>query len=140
MCLKKVVEPSKEYLYFIFRVFVGGMFAYHGAQKLGFLTSFVAAGFAPFGQAWLGTVVAYVELLAGLAILLGLFTRPAAFSGAVVMVSAYFIAHSPTVLWDPLSGKGEMAMLYFAGFLALVAYGAGKWSLEKALFKKELLW
>lgn len=140
MCFKKWIEPSREYLYFVFRVFAGSMFAYHGAQKLGFLTSFVATGFAPFGQAWLGTFVAYVELLAGLAILFGFLTRLAALGGAVDMVFAYFIAHSPSVLWNPLSGKGELAMLYFGAFLVLLAYGAGKWSLEKTFFKKELLW
>jgi len=64
MCFKKFVEPSKEYLYFIFRVIVGGMFAFHGAQKLAYFQSFV--GIWPiFGSSVVGTLVAYAELLIG---------------------------------------------------------------------------
>ena len=70
----------------------------------------------------------------------GFLTRLSALGGAVVMVSAYFIAHKPEVWFNPLSGRGELALLYLAAFLALIAYGPGKWSLEKKLVKKELLW
>jgi putative oxidoreductase len=52
------------------------------------------------------------------------------------MVYAYLMVHASHG-WMPIANKGELALLYLSGFLVLIAYGAKKWSLERALFKKE---
>ena len=65
-----------------------------------------------------------------------MFTRLAAAVSAIEMVIAYFKVHAPNGL-IPLVNQGELALLYFVAFLVLMVYGAGKWSLEKALMKKE---
>ena len=78
-----------------------------------------------------------IEFFGGLALAVGLFTRLAALGGLATMISAYFIAHFPNG-WVPIMNKGELAVLYFAAFLILIIYGAGKFSLERALFKKEI--
>ena len=125
---------NKDYFYFVFRVFVGLLFLQHGFQKIFGMFGGVGGNTVPlmslFGAAGL------IELIAGIAITLGLFTRLAAAASAIEMVVAYFIVHVPNGL-IPLVNQGELALLYFAAFLPLAAYGAGKWSLEKALMKKE---
>ena len=125
---------NKDYFYFVFRVFVGLLFLQHGLQKIFGMFGGVGGNTVPlmslFGAAGL------IELIAGIAITLGLFTRLAAAASAIEMVVAYFIVHVPNGL-IPLVNQGELALLYFASFLVLILYGAGKWSLEKALMKKE---
>ena len=78
-----------------------------------------------------------IEFLGGIAITLGLFTRLAAFIAGIEMLVAYFMAHIPNGA-VPLLNQGELALLYFASFLVITVYGAGKWSLEKAIMKKEV--
>ena len=125
---------NKDYFYFVFRVLVGLLFLQHGLQKLfgmfGGLGGNSAELFSLMGLAGL------IELLGGLAITLGLFVRLAAFVAALEMIIAYFMAHAPNGL-IPLVNKGELALLYVAAFLVIMAFGSRKWSLEKAIFKKE---
>ena len=125
---------NKDYFYFVFRVFVGLLFLQHGLQKIFGMFGGVGGNTVPlmslFGAAGL------IELIAGIAIALGLFTRLAAVVSAIEMLVAYFMVHAPNGL-IPLVNQGELALLYVASFLVLMAYGAGKWSLEKAIMKKE---
>ena len=126
---------NKDYFYFVFRVFVGLLFLQHGLQKLfgmfGGLGGQAAELFSLMGLA--GTI----ELLGGLAIALGLFVRLAAFVAALEMLIAYFMIHVPQGL-IPFVNQGELALLYVASFLAIMAFGSRKWSLEKAILKKEV--
>ena len=128
MCEKYI---NKDYAYFIFRVLVGLLFLQHGLQKLlGMFGGKSAELFSIMGLAGI------IEFLAGISIALGLFARFGAFFAALQMAVAYFMAHAPKGL-IPMLNMGELALLYFAAFLAIMAFGAGKWSLEKAIFKKE---
>jgi len=126
---------NKDYFYFVFRVLVGLLFLQHGLQKLfgmfGGLGGNSAELFSMMGLA------GSIELLGGLAIALGLFVRLAAFVAALEMLIAYFMIHVPQGL-IPFVNKGELALLYVAVFLVIMAFGARKWSLEKALMKKEV--
>src|SRR3989338_7137844 len=126
---------NKDYFYLVFRVFVGLLFLQHGLQKVFGMFGGIGGNTVPlmslFGAAGL------IELIAGIAITLGLFTRLAAAASAIEMVVAYFIVHVPNGL-IPLVNQGELALLYFASFLVLMVYGAGKWSLEKTFTKKEV--
>lgn len=124
--------------YVIFRVIVGMLLFFHGLQKFGAFGDMDVAGFAgmfglPFFVAWL---VAFVELVGGFGILVGLFTRLSALGGAVIMLGAMIIAHFPQGIY-PLGNGSEVAFLNLAAFLVLLVWGAGKWSLEKAVMKKE---
>jgi len=128
---------NKDYFYFVFRIFVGLLFLQHGLQKLfgafGGLTGDGQAVelFSLFGLAGI------IELLGGIAITVGFFSRLAAFIAGIEMVIAYFMVHVPQGL-IPFVNKGELALLYFAAFLVIIAFGARKWSLEKVIFKKEI--
>lgn len=76
----KLIERYSDYLYFVFRVFVGLLFFQHGAQKLfGWFGGNAVELLGLMGLAGL------IESVGGLAIALGLFTRPFAFAGALEM-------------------------------------------------------
>ena len=126
---------NKDYLYFVFRVLVGLLFLQHGLQKLfgmfGGLGGQTAELFSLMGLAGI------IELLGGIAIALGFFARLAAFIASIELIIAYFMIHVPQGL-IPFVNQGELALLYVAAFLVIMAFGARKWSLEKAVLKKEV--
>ena len=126
---------NKDYFYFVFRVFVGLLFLQHGLQKL--FGAFGGIGGQPVELISLFGLAGIIETFGGIAIALGLFTRLVAFVTAIEMAVAYFMVHIP-IGAVPLLNQGEPALLYFASFLVIMVYGAGKWSLEKALMKKEV--
>jgi putative oxidoreductase len=113
----------------ILRIMVGLLFLEHGTQKLlGFPPS-PNLGPALFSLSGLQGVI---ELLGGLLILAGLFTRPVAFVLCGDMAVAYFMAHAPKSFFPMLNG-GDAAILYCFVFLYLVFAGAGAWSVDEAL-------
>ena len=117
--------------YFVFRLLVGLLFAVHGAQKFGIIGDGSISGFAE-GMGvplFLAIIAGLIELVGGLAIALGVFTRHAAFLGTIVMVVAYILAHMPKGIL-PWSNGGEKVLLYIAAFLALIAKGKGKYSIK----------
>lgn len=116
-------------MYFVFRLLVGLMFFLHGWSKF--------FGATPLPLASLMGVAGVVELLVGLGVFFGFFTRLAAVGGAIQMLVAFFKVHAPLGI-NPLANGGELALLFFAAFLVLAVYGAGKWSLEMAWLKKEM--
>src|SRR3989344_892173 len=124
----------QDYFYFLFRVVVGVLFLQHGGQKL--FGWFGGLGGNPAELISLMGLAGVIEFFGGLAIVLGLFTRLAAVITAAEMIIAYFMVHLPQGQ-IPLLNQGEPALLFFVSFLVLLAYGAGKWSLGKILFKKE---
>lgn len=130
--------PNKfqEYFYFAFRVLVGLFFLQHGGQKL--FGWFGGLGGNPVELVSLMGLAGIIEFFGGLAILLGIFTRLAALISAAEMIVALFMAHFQQG-YVLIKNGGEPAALFFASFLVLLAYGAGRWNLGKMLFKKEIL-
>jgi putative oxidoreductase len=76
---------------------------------------------------WAGAI----ELVGGILVLIGLFTRPAAFILSGEMAFAYFIGHAPKGFY-PLTNGGEAAVLFCFIFLYIAAAGAGPWSVDAA--------
>jgi putative oxidoreductase len=137
---KKCNEKYGDYAYFVFRVLVGLLFLQHGLQKLfGYLGGMDGAGQVA-GIVSLMGLAGIIEVVVGLAVTFGLFTRLAGAGGALFMLVAYFMVHWPKG-WIPFNSPpgngGELALLYLAAFLVLKIHGAGKWSLEQAWLKKE---
>ena len=71
-----------------------------------------------------------LELLGGVLIAVGLFTRAAAFVCAGEMAIAYWMFHAPNGFW-PIVNQGQPAVLYCFIFLFLWGNGAGPWSLDR---------
>lgn len=71
-----------------------------------------------------------IETFGGLLILIGLFTRPAAFILSGEMAVAYFQFHFPQSYWPTVNG-GVAAVLYCFVWLYFSSAGAGPWSLDR---------
>ena len=71
-----------------------------------------------------------LELIGGVMLIIGLFTRPVAFVLSGMTAVAYFYAHAPRGLYPILNG-GELAVLYCFVFLYLAAAGGGAWSVDR---------
>ncbi|HQC45888.1 MAG TPA: DoxX family protein [Myxococcota bacterium] len=112
----------------IFRIVIGLMFALHGTSKL-FNWPATKMGAIPTGTwpYWYGGVI---ELVVGLLVLLGLFTRLAALLGSGEMAFAYFTEHQPQGLL-PIQNGGELAVLYCFSFLLIAFAGAGAWAVQR---------
>jgi putative oxidoreductase len=135
------LKKYQDQFYFGFRVIIGLLFFLHGASKFGIIGDGNVAGFATAMSLpiWIAYLVAGVELLGGLGILTGFFTRLSAGGGAVVMVGAIVMAHVPKSIPGLIAKGGpEVALLYLAAFLILMQSGSRKWSLEKELLGKEI--
>ena len=130
--LLKFLDNKTGYLYLVFRIFVGLLFAQHGFQKVFGLMGGEALPI--FSFFWFS---GFIELVAGLLVAFGLFTRVSAIISTLEMVIAYFMVHVSKAFF-PINNGGELALMYFASFLIISAYGAQKWSLEKLLIKKEI--
>jgi putative oxidoreductase len=124
-------KQNKEYLYLTFRVLIGIGFLLHGGQKLfGWFGSNKVELISLMGLAGV------IEVIAGTLLILGLFTRISSIFGILVMIGAWIQVHIPRGI-NPLTNGGEKAMLYFAAFLVLIAYGSGKYSLDKMIQKNK---
>ncbi|MGH6903840.1 MAG: DoxX family protein [Geminicoccaceae bacterium] len=117
----------------ILRIVAALIFMEHGTQKLlGFPPS-DSPGPALFSLMGLAGVL---ELVGGVLLLLGLFTRPVAFILSGQMAVAYWMAHAPQSFYPVLNG-GDAAILYCFVFLYLAAAGGGAWSLDNAIRSKD---
>lgn len=110
----------------------GLLFVEHALSKFfGFPTAFPVPGPLPPLLLAAGTI----ELVAGVLITFGLFTRTAAFIASGEMAIAYFMQHAPKSFW-PLANGGEGAILFCFAFLYLVFAGPGPWSVDAMLGRK----
>ena len=110
------------------RIVTGLLFLEHGTQKF---LSFPAGERAGSGLALdgLGSYAGLIEIVTGLLIVLGLFTRPAAFIASGTMAVAYWYAHAPQGFF-PVNNGGDAAILYCFVFLYLVFAGPGAFSVD----------
>ncbi len=129
------MTPAKwsPYLLSILRIMSGLLFLEHGSSKLlGYPPSAMPShgAFQLFSLMGLSGVL---ELVGGILLAIGLFTRITAFILSGEMAFAYFIAHAPKGFF-PMSGGGnggELAVLYCFVFLYLSATGGGLWSIDR---------
>jgi putative oxidoreductase len=112
----------------VLRIVAGLLFLEHGTGKLlGFPHGLPYIDQMPAGLLYFtGTM----ELVGGVLITIGLFTRPVAFVLAGFMAVAYFMAHFPMSFF-PAINFGEPAVLFCFVFLYLGAAGPGPWALDK---------
>ncbi len=123
MSLFERLSPYQPAALAILRIVTALLFIEHGTQKL--------FGFppAPFTITTLFFVAGIIELVGGLLILFGLFTRPVAFLLSGEMAIAYFLVHMQ-IDFFPANNQGDGAVLFCFVFLFLVFAGPGKWALD----------
>jgi putative oxidoreductase len=107
------------------RILVGILLACHGAQKVPGAFGGIPPGTPP-AIVW---TAGLIELVGGVLLALGLFTRPTAFLMSGLMAFAYFLGHAPQGFWPILNG-GELAIVYSWLSLYLAAQGPGRWAVD----------
>ncbi len=108
----------------LLRIMAGLLLLWHGSQKL-----FGYPQAPPDAPAFVIYVAGSIELVGGILVAIGLFTRQAAFVCSGLMAAAYWMAHGSKHLFPLLNG-GELAALYCFVFLFIAANGAGMWSAD----------
>jgi putative oxidoreductase len=122
------------YLLSVLRIVAALLFFEHGTQKLfGYPPGPPFTGFPNFSM--LG-IAGMMEVVGGVLLLLGLFTRITAFIVCGEMAVAYFRAHLPRGTF-PINNMGEITVALCFIFLYLVAAGPGPWSLDYALSRSK---
>ena len=129
--LNRFADP----VYCIVRLIVGLAYACHGGQKL---LGFPGGGHGMSGIALLAGII---ELVGGLLIAFGFFTRAAAFLASGEMAVAYFTFYAgvaPTLeaKFFPIMNGGELALINCWVFFYIIFYGPGRWSVD-ALWSKD---
>ncbi len=121
------MRPYESQTYALFRIVIGFLFLWHGMQKL-----FGFPGTMPPGApAFIIYTGGSIELIGGIMVMIGLFTRWAAFICSGEMAFAYWLAHGPHALL-PIVNQGELAVLYCFAFLFISARGGGILSVDTA--------
>ena len=123
----RFLEKYQPQLLAVLRIVAALLFIQHGTIKL---FQFPAAQMeGPLPTMLL--VAAIIELVTGILMIVGLFTRLAAFIASGLMAAAYFIGHYPQGFW-PAFNQGEAAILFCFVFLYIAAAGPGAGSIDGA--------
>ena len=115
-----------EQTYALLRIIAGFLFFFHGTQKLfGFPLP------VPEAPAFIIYGAGIIELVGGILVMIGFYTRWAAFVCSGLMAAAYWMAHGTQALF-PIANQGELSALYCFVFLCISARGAGIWAVDAA--------
>jgi len=124
--LDNLLDGREEQAYALLRIVTGFLFIWHGTQKLfNFPAEF------PYPLNPLMYSAGAIEMIGGVLVMIGLFTRPTAFICSGTMAAAYWMAHGMNSLF-PIINRGELAALFCFAFLYIAVRGAGIWSVDKA--------
>ena len=123
--MNKFFDKHGDYFYVVFRVIVGFVFLLHGVAKVGNaeLLSLNVVGMANWN-------------VARTFVILSSFPRHFAVFAAPEMAYAFLFVHVASGGWNPLSNNGEAALLYFAAFLAIIAFGARCCSIDSSIRRR----
>ncbi len=127
--IQKCQERAVQITYFLLRIVTGLLFIHTGGMILfGWFGGMPGQPSPPplLSQTGIGGIL---EFIGGIAILLGLFTRPVAFILSGMMAVAYWQFHAPQSPW-PAQNQGMPAILFCFIYLYMAAKGSGTWSLD----------
>jgi putative oxidoreductase len=125
------LDRLAPYVLSVLRIMVGPLFLQHGLAKyFGFPQAHDP--FPVFSMVWFA---ALIELVGGILLAAGLFTRIAAFVMSGQMAVGYFLFHAPQSFF-PIVNRGDAAILYCFVFLYFVFAGPGPLSLDALLWRK----
>ena len=122
----KFLDGFGEQAYALLRIVAGLLFLAHGVQKFFNFPVDFPMPLNPMLQA-----AGVIELVAGGLIVIGLFTRPAAFIASGMSAVGYWMVHGSKSFF-PIVNGGEAIALYCFIFLFIATRGAGIWSVDGA--------
>jgi putative oxidoreductase len=123
------LKPYASQLLSVLRIMSGLLILQHGTAKY---LNFPVGPMNNASPTTIGGAAGLFELVGGILMIIGLFTRPVAFILSGMAAVAYFYAHAPRGFFPILNG-GELAVLYCFVFLYLAAAGGGAWSIDRIL-------
>jgi putative oxidoreductase len=129
----KMLASAEPYALSLLRIMTGLLMFQFGVAKV--LKFPVVAPFDKVAQFSLFWDAGLIELVIGGLLILGLFSRLAAFILCGEMAFAYFISHFPRG-FIPLLNAGNLAIMFCFACLLLACAGGGPWSLDAILRKK----
>lgn len=137
MEIATTLNRFQPYLLGLLRIVVGYLFVAHGTTKLFHIPNIEMFANVPFGSIF--WIAGLLELVLGILLILGLFTRLAAFLASGEMAFAYFMGHvsnAPATALTPILNGGELAVTWCFLFLYMAAVGAGAFALDNRLARK----
>ena len=117
----------------LLRIVASLLFIEHGTTKILGFPPFMGGALPAFGT--LPWIAGVIEIVGGLLLLAGYFSRPVAFILSGEMAVAYWMYHAPQSTF-PSNNGGEAAILFCFIFLYIAAAGPGEWSIEHQRTKK----
>ncbi len=123
------LEKWAPYVLGVVRIVAALLFIEHGLQKV---FGFPSAGPTMSPILWLQ---AAIEVVGGVLLLVGAYTRPVAFLLSGDNAAAYFMAHFPRSFYPAVNG-GDAAVLFCFVFLYIVFAGGGPWSVDQAMRRR----
>ena len=140
---QKIIQTDNSKTTIIIRLIVGIVFLSEGIQKFLFPIVRGAGRFEKIGlpsPELLGSFVGTFEILCGILILIGLFSRLASIPTFIIMIVALATTKSEVLandgFWQMMhSSRTDWAMLL--GSLFLIIKGGGKWSIDRLFMKNE---
>jgi putative oxidoreductase len=117
------------YVLAILRIVTALLFLEHATMK--FIQFPAAIPGVPYPLPAIILVAGAIEVVTGLLMTVGYYTRIAAFVASGQMAAAYWMAHAPQTFWPALN-MGEPAIMFCFIFLYLAFAGAGAWALDNA--------
>lgn len=129
------LEKYRPYFLAFLRIVAAYMFLLHGTAKFLEFPISMTGGNGAVGDPML-LVAGVIEIVGSILLILGLFTRQAAFILSGEMAYAYFFMHvaGKGNLFFPIANGGELALLYSVLFLYFVFSGAGACALDNKFF------
>jgi putative oxidoreductase len=127
------LRPYSAQILSILRIMAGLLILQHGTSKYLGIPVGPMNGASPMNMSG---AAGLFELICGALVVIGLFTRPAAFLLSGMTAVAYFYVHAGRGFYPLLNG-GELAALYCFVFLYLAAAGGGAWSADRIIGKSD---
>jgi putative oxidoreductase len=128
--LRANLEKGQPYILSVLRIVVALLFLESGLQKY---FGFPSAGPQMTSLLY---VQGAIEIVGGILLVVGAYTRLAAFILSGDMAAAYFMAHFPHSFYPAING-GVAAVLYCFVFLYLVFAGGGSWSADRSVLNQD---
>jgi putative oxidoreductase len=134
MDMTTTVNRFQPYVLGLLRIVVGYLFVMHGTTKLFQIPYIEMFANVPVGSIF--WIAGLLEVVLGVLLILGLFTRLAAFLASGEMAFAYFMGHvsqAPATIFMPILNSGELAVTWCFVFLYFAVAGAGAFALDQVL-------
>ena len=123
------LRPYTQQILSLLRIMSGLLLLQHGTTKH---VNFPVGPMNNASPMTMGGFAGILELVGGVLLIIGLFTRPVAFILSGMCAVAYFWGHAGRGFYPLLNG-GELAALYAFVFLYLAAAGGGAWSVDRSV-------